>query len=73
MLRRPIESALTALIAMVYWRANGLIALDQAAMLHNVADWCVRNRCVADEHIEPLIRLRTQMLERLGAEVNEAA
>lgn len=67
------DCILTALVAMVYWRANGLIPLDQAAMLHNVADWCVRNRCVAEAHIEPLIRLRTQMLERMGAELDEAA
>ncbi len=67
------DCILTALIAMVYWRANGRIALDQAAMLHNVADWCVRNSCVAEEHIEPLVRLRAQMLERMGAELDEAS
>lgn len=71
--RVSTDCILTALIAMVFWRANGLIALDQVAMLHNVSDWCVRHSSVADEHIEPLVRLRTQMLERMGTEVNEAA
>ncbi|KAB2910502.1 MAG: hypothetical protein F9K30_22555 [Dechloromonas sp.] len=67
------DCILTAIVALVYWRANGLIALDPLAMLHNIADWCIRNRAVADAHIEPLARLRAQMLEQMGAYRDEAA
>lgn len=71
--RVSTDCILTAMIAMVYWRTNGLLALDQVAMLHNIADWCVRNRAVADAHIEPLNRLRAQLLERMSLELDEAA
>jgi len=67
------DCIITAMIALVYWRANGLISLDQVATLHNIADWCVRNRVVAEHHVEPLRRFRMQMLERMGADWDEAA
>lgn len=67
------DCILTAMVALVYWRVNDLIRLDQVAMLHNLADWCVRTGSVADQHIEPLIRFRAEMLERMGAELDEAA
>lgn len=71
--RVTMDCVITAMIALAFWRANGRIRLDQVAMLHNVAEWCLRNCCVAEDHLEPLNRLRAQMLERIGAELDEAA
>lgn len=67
------DCILTAIIALVYWRANGLIALDQVAAIHNIADWCLRHEAVAEAHIEPLTRVRGEMFARMGDEWFEAA
>jgi hypothetical protein len=67
------DCILTALIGLVYWRANGLISLDQVAALHNIADWCLRSQAVAEKHIEPFSDLRVEMFARMGAEWDAAA
>jgi len=71
--RVSMDCVLTAMIGLAYWRANGRLCVDQTAMLHNIADWCLRALLIADTHVEPLIRLRAQMLERMQAEMDEAA
>jgi hypothetical protein len=67
------DCILTALIALIYWRANNLIALDQVAAIHNIADWCLRHNAVAEAHVEPLARLRGEMFARMGDDWFEAA
>jgi hypothetical protein len=42
-------------------------------MLQNTADWRTRNRTVTDAHLKPLARLLTQMLEQMGAQLDDAA
>jgi hypothetical protein len=66
--RVSTDCILTAMIALAYWRANGLIKLKQPAALLMIADWCLRTRCVADAHVKPLTRVRAAMLARMGAE-----
>lgn len=67
------DCILTAIIALVYWRANYLIALDQVAAIHNIADWCLRNKAVANAHEAPLANLRGEMFRRMGDDWYEAA
>lgn len=71
--RVGMDCILAAIVALVYWRANGLIALDQVAAIYNIADWCLRNNAVADPHVEPLTRVRAEMFSRMGEEWHEAA
>jgi hypothetical protein len=71
--RVSMDCVLTAVVALAFWRANGRIRLDQVAMLHNVAEWSLRNIDLADVHIEPLVALRAQTIERMAMERDEAA
>jgi hypothetical protein len=71
--RVSTDCVLTSMIALAYWRANGHIMLDQSAALLTIADWCLRNRCLAEAHVEPLTRVRAEMFARLGAEWEAAA
>lgn len=67
------DCILTAMIALAYWRANDLINLDQVATLHNIADWCLRNKAIAEAHEAPLANFRAEMFTRMGDEWHEAA
>ena len=69
--RVSMDCITTAIIAFAFWRACGRITLDQAAMIHNIADWCLRHLELAETHVEPLIGLRAQMIARMGAELEE--
>jgi hypothetical protein len=69
--RVSTDCVLTSMIALPYWRANGLIKLDQSAVLLTIADWCLRNRCIADAHVAPLTRVRAEMFARLAAQMLE--
>ena len=71
--RVSMDCVLTAIIALAFWRANGRIRLDQIAMLHNVADWCLRNAPLAVEQVGPLVALRAQTVERMEMDLDEAA
>ncbi len=42
-------------------------------MVHNTGDWCLRHIEFAESHVEPLIRLRAQMVARIGVELEVAA
>lgn len=71
--RVSMDCVLTAMIGLSYWRANGRLRLDQTAMLHNIADWCLRNLDAADGHIEALSGLRAEMFARMVERRDEAA
>lgn len=71
--RVSMDCVITAMAALAFWRANGRVRLDQVAMLHNVADWALRNIDLANVHIEPLAVLRAQTIERMAMERDEAA
>lgn len=71
--RVTMDCIITAMVALAFWRAGGRIRLDQVAMLHNVADWCLRSIDLANVHIEPLTALCAQTTERMAMERDEAA
>jgi hypothetical protein len=64
-----MDCVLTAIIALAFWRANGRIRLDQVAMLHNVAEWCLRNASIAVDHVDPLFGLQSHMLHRMTVDI----
>jgi hypothetical protein len=66
--RVSTDCILTAMIALAYWRADGLIKLKQPTALLAIDDWCLRNGCVAKAHIKPLTRVRGAMFARMRAE-----
>jgi hypothetical protein len=63
--RVSMDCVLTAIIALSFWRANGRIAVDQTALLHNISNWCVGNLQVAETHTKPLAKPRMDMLDRM--------
>lgn len=71
--RVALDCVLTAIVALSFWRANGRIALDQAAMLHNVASWCQRTGLASGAYEAPIARLQQQALAAIVANLAEAA
>lgn len=71
--RVSMDCVLTAMVALALWRANGRISLDQAAMLHNIASWCLRTGVAGGHQAEALSEVRQQMLERIFVQVDEVA
>jgi hypothetical protein len=71
--RVSMDCVMTAMIALSFWRANCRIALDQVAMLHNIASWCQRNDIAGDAYSAPLASLRRQTIVRLTEQMAETA
>jgi hypothetical protein len=71
--RVTMDCVITAVVALAFWRANGRVVIDQIAMIHNIADWSLRNGIAADAPSGSLIQLREQMFEMLTAEQDKAA
>lgn len=69
--RVAMDCALTAMIALSFWRANGRIVLDQAAMLHHIASWCQRNEIAGYTQAEALQKMRQTALESLFRQMEE--
>jgi len=68
-----MDTVLTAMVALSWWRAQGVFGIDQTAMVYQLCDWSMRRRIVGEAHALPVARLAEQMLERIDAEVAEAA
>lgn len=71
--RVNMDCVITGMIALSFWRAGGRVRLDQVAMLHNLADWCVRSQAFSDAHTDALIHLRSLMFEGMAAGLNATA
>jgi len=71
--RVSMDCVLTAMVALALWRANGRIRLDQAAMLHHIASWCLRTGVTSGDQAEALGKLRQHTLERIFDQVEGAA
>lgn len=71
--RVSMDCVLTAITALSFWRANGRINLDQAAMLHNVASWCQRTGLASEAYRDPIARLQQQALAAIVENLAEAA
>lgn len=64
-----MDTVLTAMVALNWWRAQGLFDIDQTAMIYQLCDWSLRRRIVGEANALPVARLAEQMLERIDAEV----
>jgi hypothetical protein len=71
--RVSMDCVLTAMIALSFWRANGRINLDQAAMLHNIAHWAARPGCIVEQSVRALRSMQEQLLTKIGSEFEEVA
>lgn len=71
--RVSMDCVLTAVIALSFWRANCRIALDQSAMLHNIASWCVRNGFATGTYQAPMACLQRHALGTMSADLADAA
>jgi hypothetical protein len=68
-----LDTVLTAMVALSWWRAQGVFDIDQTAMVYQLCDWSMRRRIVGEAQALPVARLAEQMLERMDAEVTEAS
>lgn len=71
--RVSMDCVLTAMIALTFWRANGRVRVDQPAMLHAMSAWCLRRQIANGQQAAALVELREAMVERIAAEVAQAA
>lgn len=71
--RVAIDCVLTAMVSLSFWRANGRIHLDQVAMLHHIASWCLRLGRASGVYEAPMANLQASTLAALGAMWSEAA
>jgi len=63
--RVAMDCVLTAVTALSFWRANGRVILNQAAMLHHIASWCLRKGLVSGWQAEALLEVQREMIERI--------
>lgn len=68
-----MDTVLTAMVALSWWRAQGVFDIDQTAMVYQLCDWSMRRRIVGEAQALPIARLAEQMLERMDAEVMGAS
>jgi hypothetical protein len=67
-----MDTVLTAMLALSWWRAQGVFDIDQTAMVYQLCDWSMRRRVVGQAQARAVARLAEQMLERTDAEVTGA-
>jgi hypothetical protein len=71
--RVSMDCVLTAMVALVFWRANGRIQLDQVAMLHHIASWCQRVEMARNGQAMALSKVRQKMFEQMSMHLDDAA
>jgi hypothetical protein len=68
-----MDCVLTAMVALAFWRANARIALDPVGMLHQISDWCLRQKLATGKRAAAFAELRQLMVERIALDLAEAA
>lgn len=71
--RVSMDCVLTAMVALSFWMANGRIHLDQTAMLHNLASWCVRSGLAAGAYEAALARMQQQAFGTMAGDLAAAS
>lgn len=64
-----MDTVLTAMVALSWWRAQGTFAIDQTAMVYQLCEWSMRRRLVGQAQAQPVARLAEKMLDRMDAEI----